>query len=117
MQQRKMELDEAGGAVSSSSAAMVVDAPRTPRHTEQYGTRVVGATSASRPNPLNLTAASRVVFNARKVRSRVVARMWVVGPREPEDAATDGDSGRELALTHPLEGQESPKDVRPITVS
>jgi len=32
------------------------------------------------------------------------------GPREPEDAATDGESGRELALTHPLEGQESPKN-------
>jgi hypothetical protein len=47
--------------------------------TEQKGTRVVGATSTSRPAP-NRKPVTRVCFKASRMRSNVDARMGVVAP-------------------------------------
>jgi hypothetical protein len=55
-------------------------------YAEQYGMRVVGATSTSSPESVNWNPVTRVRFNASCLRSNVVARMRVAGllrPREP----------------------------------
>src|SRR5882724_10829874 len=97
-------------------------------HAEQYGTRVVGATSTSRPHSVISKAVTRVCFNASSLRSKVIARMWaasLLSLKNPEGnrrfhahlfaltgaafegAATVEKSRRQTCLTHPLERQES----------
>ena len=97
-------------------------------HAEQYGTRVVGATSTSRPHSVISKAVTRVCFNASSLRSKVIARMWaasLLSLKNPEGnrrfhahlfaltgaafegAVTVEKSRRQTCLTHPLERQES----------
>ena len=97
-------------------------------HAEQYGTRVVGATSTSRPHWVISKAVTRVCFNASSLRSKVIARMWaasLLSLKNPEgnrrfhahlfalcgaalEATVTVEKSRcQARLTHPLERQES----------